>query len=281
MFGPPFFDFWKNRQNRIQRLGRKKIMKALLLSDIHANIDALQAVLAAAPAYDVVWNLGDIVGYNAAPAAVLEQCQSLGKIFVRGNHDRACAGQVDLETFNGVAAAAVRWTQKQLSPDMLEWLAQLPSGPRSPADYNSAPAGVHCMHGSPCDEDEYMLSEEDALTQLPCARAPINFFGHTHVQGGFAFDSAGDCAEILPGMTGEPAVEQWELPLRPGLRYFLNPGSVGQPRDGDWRAAFAIYDDAAALLTFWRVPYDVRMAQIRIQRAGLPDRLAMRLRAGR
>jgi predicted phosphodiesterase len=256
-------------------------MKALLLSDIHANIDALHAVLEAAPAFDVVWNLGDLVGYNAAPTAVLEQCRSLGSFFVRGNHDRACCNAHDLEFFNPIAAAAVRWTQKQLSAEMLEWLAQLPSGPRPPADYETAPPTVHCMHGSPCDEDEYMLSKEDALTQLPCARAPINFFGHTHVQGGFAFDPADDCAEILPGMTGEPEAEQWELPLRVGLRYFLNPGSVGQPRDGDWRAAFATYDDAAALVTYWRVPYDVRMAQIRIQRAGLPDRLAMRLRAGR
>jgi diadenosine tetraphosphatase ApaH/serine/threonine PP2A family protein phosphatase len=257
-------------------------MKALLLSDIHANIDALQAVLTAAPAYDFVWNLGDIVGYNAAPAAVLEQCQALGNVFVRGNHDSACAVDFDLDTFNGVAAAAVRWTRKQLTPEMLAWLQQLPRGPLPPGrSADGAEPSVHCMHGSPCDEDEYMLSEADAIAQLPCARARINFFGHTHIQGGFAFDPQNDCAEILPGMTGETRAERWDLPLRPGLRYFLNPGSVGQPRDGDWRAAFAVYDDAAELISFWRVPYDVRRAQIRIQRAGLPDMLAMRLRTGR
>lgn len=258
-------------------------MKALLLSDIHANIDALRAVLETAPAYDVVWNLGDVVGYNAAPAAVLEQCRSMGSFFVRGNHDRACTASFDLEAFNSIAAAAVRWTRKQLAPEALEWLEALPAGPLPPASagYDTAQPAVQCMHGSPCDEDEYMLRPEDAIAQLPCAKARINFFGHTHVQGGFAFDPEGDCAEILPGMTGEPGAERWDLPLRPGLRYFLNPGSVGQPRDGDWRAAFAIYDDGAAQISFWRAPYDVRMAQIRIQRAGLPDRLAMRLRAGR
>ncbi len=256
-------------------------MKALILSDIHANIDALQAVLAAAPAFDVVWNLGDLVGYNAAPAAVVEQCQSLGNFFIRGNHDRACADLTPLTAFNPIAAAAVRWTQRQLAPEMLAWLAALPAGPLPPGAPAQAGAAVECMHGSPCDEDTYMLSEQDAREQLPCARARINFFGHTHVQGGFAFDAASDCAEILPGMIGEPDAEHWDLPLQPGLRYFVNPGSVGQPRDGDWRAAFAVYDDNARLISFWRTPYDVRMAQIRIQRAGLPDRLATRLRAGR
>ena len=107
-------------------------MRALIFSDIHANIDALDAVLAAAPQYDVVWNLGDVVGYNAAPEAVIERSREIGTMFVRGNHDRACAGLTGAENFNPVAYRAVQWTRGQLGPDALEWLKEMPAGPILP-----------------------------------------------------------------------------------------------------------------------------------------------------
>ncbi|MHB1938753.1 MAG: metallophosphoesterase family protein [Acidobacteriaceae bacterium] len=256
-------------------------MRALILSDIHANIDALDAVLQAAPPHDVVWNLGDVVGYNAAPEAVIERSREIGAIFVRGNHDRACAGLTGAENFNPVAYRAVRWTQRQLAPEALLWLKEMPTGPIQPA-----PERVSCVHGSLLDEDEYLLSAEDAEGQLERARTPITFFGHTHVQGGFAANAAGEWFRLQPAYSDENGVESYDLELRSAATYLINPGAVGQPRDHDWRAAFALYDDAAgddraARVTFFRVPYDVCAAQMRIQRAGLPEMLASRLRVGR
>lgn len=256
-------------------------MRALILSDIHANLEALQAVLAAAPAHDVVWNLGDIVGYGANPNEVIDESRRLGTVFVRGNHDRACCGLTNAEDFNPVAQRAVRWTECMLTGEHREWLRSLAPGPVSP----DGPQ-VSCVHGSPIDEDEYILTVRDAWTSLHEPRTRITFFGHTHVQGGFAAN--GDewfslsPPYLRPHRGGGPAQpDESELPLREGASYLLNPGSVGQPRDGDWRAAFALYDDERMLLTWYRVPYDIREAQQRILQAGLPDRLASRLREGR
>lgn len=266
-------------------------MRALLLSDIHANLEALEAVLAAAPAHDVVWNLGDIVGYGANPNEVVDAAQRLGSVFVRGNHDRACSGLPGIEDFNPVAQRAARWTEGVLTGEHREWLQHLAAGPIMP----DGPQ-VSCVHGSPLDEDEYILTVRDAWTSLQEPKARITFFGHTHVQGGFA-TNGDEWFRLTPrystplrgmgarlGLARPPQplhLEEFELQLREGARYLLNPGSVGQPRDGDWRAAFAIYDDARMLLTWYRVPYDLEEAQQRILRAGLPDRLASRLREGR
>jgi diadenosine tetraphosphatase ApaH/serine/threonine PP2A family protein phosphatase len=249
-------------------------MRALILSDIHANLDALDAVLAAAPQHDTVWNLGDIVGYGAMPNETIERVQELGTFFVRGNHDRACSSQIPATEFNPVAARAVLWTQQTLTPEHSDWLKQLPVGPVIPEGHS-----VSCMHGSILDEDEYLLSAEDAWFPLKYANTRVNFFGHTHVQGGFAADDE-ECRAIDPGHAAKKGKEMAVFPLRRGLRYLLNPGSVGQPRDGDWRAAFAVFDDEQSAVEFHRVPYDVRVAQMRILRAGLPERLATRLREG-
>ncbi|MGI8772027.1 MAG: metallophosphoesterase family protein [Acidobacteriaceae bacterium] len=259
-------------------------MRALVLSDIHANLDALDAVLSAAPPHDTVWNLGDSVGYGAQPNEVIERVRGLGKVFVRGNHDRACCGLTSLESFNAIAARAAEWTRRQLTREHTRWLRVLPQGPVIATD------GVACMHGSAADEDEYLLSirdaiEDVAIAPLHASQTRLNFFGHTHVQGGFAANDE-EWFRLTPAFGKFPvgdshSYEEYELQLRSGARYLLNPGSVGQPRDQDWRAACALYDGGSSTVTFLRVPYDVRAAQARILAAGLPDRLATRLRTGR
>lgn len=254
----------------------RSIMRALILSDIHSNIDAFEAVLAAAPSYDAVWNLGDLVGYNAAPNAVLERARRLGNTFVRGNHDRACCGLDDAENFNSIARPAVRWNERQLDEDAIEWLRELPKGPIQPTG-----ASVYCVHGSLLDEDQYLLSASDAEDQPVHPDRRITFFGHTHIQGGFAANAEGEWARLRPAYSENDAAESYVLDLRESAMYLINPGSVGQPRDHDWRAAFAIYDTEANRVTHYRVPYDVRLAQMRIQRAGLPEMLGSRLRVGR
>ena len=143
-------------------------MRALILSDIHANLDALDAVLAAAPHYDVVWNLGDNVGYGACPNEVIDRISELGTVFVRGNHDRACCGLASLDDFNPVAARAARWTQRMLTPEHVLWLRHLARGPLQP--YGDV---VSCMHGSALDEDEYLINVRDAWK-------PLKGRGHTH-----------------------------------------------------------------------------------------------------
>ncbi len=250
-------------------------MRALILSDIHANLEALEAVLAAAPEHDAVWNLGDTVGYGANPNEVIDRVRPLGNVFVRGNHDRACCGLIGIEDFNPIAARAARWTQATLNEEHTMWLRGLAAGPLQP----NGP-GVSCAHGSILDEDQYLLSVRDAWRPLRESKSRINFFGHTHLQGGFACNDE-EWFRLSPMYATPNEGEEYELKLRDSARYLLNPGSVGQPRDGDWRAAFALYDEEKGLVRFMRVPYDVRQAQMRIMRAGLPERLATRLREGR
>ncbi len=251
-------------------------MRVLVISDIHANLHALEAVLAAAPAHDVVWNLGDVVGYGANPEEAIDGARALGSLVVRGNHDRACAGLMGIEDFTENAARAVRWTQKVLSAERREWLRELMAGPVAP----EGSAEVSCVHGSPRDEDEYLFTFNDAWPLLRRPAARITFFGHTHVQGGFASNGE-EFFHLRPDLDGGDEAEEAELALRAGARYLLNPGSVGQPRDGDWRAAFALYDSARSLLVWHRVPYCVAEAQKRIRAAGLPEYLADRLSEGR
>jgi predicted phosphodiesterase len=255
-------------------------MRLLLLSDIHANLEAMEACLAVAPAYDVLVNLGDVVGYNASPNEVCERVRAMGGTIVRGNHDRACSGVTDLTEFNLVAAMSARWTQTVLSDEHLEWLRALPQGPLQ----NNEQAELELVHGSPRDEDEYLLNASTAAAnfRIP-GHADIIFFGHTHLQGGFAY-SDGRVRVLTPIFpTGEDVVE-FTLQLVSGERYLINPGSVGQPRDGDWRAAFALYERNGAgpgAVTYYRVPYDVDETQRRILSWNLPERLATRLKLGR
>lgn len=251
-------------------------MRILLVSDIHANLEALEATLAAAPSFDMVVNLGDIVGYGASPNDVTARARDLGKIFVRGNHDKAATGVMDIDDFNPMAASAAIWTRNQLTPENLEWLRALPRGPVSLPDFPQ----VQLVHGSPHDEDEYVVSLGDALAPLITLSTPLTFFGHTHLQGGF-FVSDSSADGLRPEYQTVGRAESVALQLKPGARYLINPGSVGQPRDGDWRAAFAVFDTDAQLVHFHRTPYNLKAAQDRIFAAKLPPRLATRLAAGR
>lgn len=249
-------------------------MRALVVSDVHGNLQALQAVLSAAGSFDELWNLGDIVGYGANPNEVIETVRPLAIVNVRGNHDRVCCGLTSSAGFNPVAAEAAAWTQRHLTPANLEWLRAMPQGPIR------ATERVLCAHGSPLDEDHYIISMRDAWTPLQRMAAEITFFGHTHVQGGFS-QQAPEWQEIRPVYASPNDVGQFAIEVPPGSRHLLNPGSVGQPRDGDWRAGFAIYDGAQERVTFFRIPYDVAAAQKAIRSARLPERLASRLSTGR
>lgn len=250
-------------------------MRILILSDIHANLEALEACLAAAPPHDRVFNLGDIVGYGANPNEVTERSRELGTVFVRGNHDKACSGVTSLDDFNPIAGLAVLWTRQKLKPDNLSFLHDLPAGPISPAD------GLQCVHGSPRDEDEYVLMRRDAYSILGRAAAPVTFFGHTHVQGGFWIDDETDEEGGLEAKyNSRTGLQQLTVQLRETGKYMINPGSIGQPRDGDPRAAFLVFDTEQRAVTFFRVPYDIAAAQKKIFAAGLPERLAIRLEEG-
>ncbi len=251
-------------------------MRILLLSDIHSNLDALEASLAAAKPHDLVVNLGDTVGYGACPNEVIDRARSLGSHFVRGNHDKAAAGLMDLRDFNPIAGLAALWTREQLRPENLEWLRDLPQGPIQLEELPD----VQFVHGSPIDEDEYVVTLHDAIAPLSAPTPPLTFFGHTHLQGAFSFNTpAGDAYRPPYRTVGQNEIS--EYPLRRGVRYLINPGSVGQPRDGDWRAGFAIFDTDAWSVTFQRTPYNLKNSQDRILAANLPQRLATRLAAGR
>ncbi|MGH9496053.1 MAG: metallophosphoesterase family protein [Candidatus Sulfotelmatobacter sp.] len=251
-------------------------MRILLLSDIHANVEALNACLANAPSFDIVVNLGDIVGYGASPNEVTDRSRQLGKVFVRGNHDKAATGVMDLNDFNPMAAAAAIWTRNELTPSNLEWLRALPQGPVAVPDFPD----VQLVHGSPNDEDEYVVSLGDALAPLITLTMPLTFFGHTHLQGGF-FANGSSADGFRPEYRTVGQAESVALQLKDSARYLINPGSVGQPRDGDWRAAFALYDAGEKVVHFHRTPYNLKQAQDRIFAANLPARLATRLAAGR
>ena len=247
-------------------------MRILILSDLHSNATALDAVLDAAEGcWDLSVCLGDVVGYGPDPNEVAARLRELGTQTIRGNHDKAVAGLMPTDDFNPVAKSAVDWTRGQLKPDHLEWLSTLPPGPL-------ATDGIVLVHGAFQDEDEYVFTPEQALDGLLESTAPVTFFGHTHHQGGFSYlDSHLEVLQIRPRHSESFAALRVELPRR----YLLNPGSIGQPRDGDPRAAFAIADLEHQIIEFWRVPYDVSVVQGRMRAAHLPEQLIQRLSVGR
>ena len=248
-------------------------MRYLILSDIHSNLEALEKSLALAEGkYDEVLCLGDLVGYGPDPNAVISRIQPLAKVIVRGNHDKACCGLTDAEDFNFLARAATEWTRTQLTPEHFDFLRNLPNGPVQ-VD------GIELVHGSPFDEDEYIFDSLGAVQAFQSAEAPLVFFGHSHHQGGFKLTSDKRLQPInVPAIRdAQPAV----VTLQEDARFLLNPGSIGQPRDGDFRAAFAILDLDQEHVDFYRTAYDLAKTQKKMRVAGLPEPLVARLEVGR
>ncbi len=245
-------------------------MRYLIVADIHSNLEALEAVIRDAHgAYDQVVCCGDVVGYGADPDAVTDWVRKNAAHCVRGNHDKVCAGMADASWFNSAAARAAAWTQEQLSEVNRKFLCGLPEGPLEVGSFLIA-------HGSPLDEDDYIVSPADAANLTGYLDARISFFAHTHLQGGYQLHRNGviSLSAVAPNLSAA-TVELENDPF-----YLLNPGSVGQPRDGDPRAAYLVYEPARRVVHFRRVVYDIGQAQRKIVAAGLPELLASRLADG-
>ena len=196
-------------------------MRILVLSDIHGNLDALEACLASAERYDIVVNLGDIVGYGASPNEVTVRVRNLGGIFVRGNHDRVVAGIDTVENFNPIAGAAALWSRAQLTSENLDWLRDLPKGPVGTNELSA----VQYVHGAPDNEDRYVVTPQDAAVQLMQTSMDVTFFGHTHIQG--AFQLGGKFVRsVRPAYETVAKQEVWDLRLKEGVKYMINPGSL-------------------------------------------------------
>jgi diadenosine tetraphosphatase ApaH/serine/threonine PP2A family protein phosphatase len=242
-------------------------MPVLIISDIHANLVALEAVLAAAGAVDAIWNLGDIVGYGPKPRECVDRVVELEPAYsLIGNHDWACIGRLPLDEFNPVARFATYWTTAQLSTDHMQYLEGLPN--RIIED------GYMLVHGSPRHPVwEYVTSARIALPQFDLFDAPVCFLGHTHLQMYISHDVTKRGGPATPPQDGDT------LRLAGG-RYIVNPGSVGQPRDNDPRAAFALFDPDTGEITFRRIAYDIAETQAQMEAAGLPRPLITRLALG-
>jgi predicted phosphodiesterase len=245
-------------------------MRYLILSDMHGNWEAFAAVLRRVrrKRLDATLVLGDLVGYGGAPNQVVDAVRALpGKVVsVRGNHDKVVAGIEDGGNFNHVALLAARWTTDRLTPANLRFVRELPRGPLDAGD------GVSVCHGSPLDEDAYVFSAFDAFEIFSYHPPPLTFFGHTHIPSLFALQGRNIQVALL---RGEGSVQ-----LEADKRYLINPGSIGQPRDRDPRAAYMTYDGDRRTLHWHRVEYPVARAQQRILKAGLPKVLADRLALG-
>ncbi len=246
-------------------------MRALVVSDIHSNLEAFDAVLADAErrgGYDTVWFLGDLVGYGADPGACIERLRGLPHIAIAGNHDHAVTGKLDPDLFNGAARAAALWTAHALSKDEMTYLAGLPEV-RTVDDFTH-------VHGSLRDPVmEYLISEPAALATFALMATPFCLVGHSHYPIVWTENEHGADVALLD--------ETEPLMLSAEQRVIVNPGSVGQPRDGDWRASYLLYDSeigGAGALEHRRVEYDIATAQRKIRAAGLPESLADRLGRG-
>jgi diadenosine tetraphosphatase ApaH/serine/threonine PP2A family protein phosphatase len=247
-------------------------MRYLVLSDIHANLEAFDAVLEASAAAQCerVLLLGDLVGYGADPNAIVDRVRAMPDVVViRGNHDKVASGVESVEGFNHMARLAITWTASTLSDENRQYLAALPQGPIVIDDL------VEICHGTPFDEDVYVFDDLDALRSIRVSRRPVCLYGHTHVPAAFQLD--GDELHLIGPLRGE----RFRLSLDEEGRYLVNCGSVGQPRDGDPRAAYAVLDTEGRTLTISRVDYDLESAQAKILAAGLPELLAQRLGMGR
>lgn len=248
-------------------------MRYLVLSDIHANLEALTAVLRRVQRkrFDRVIILGDVVGYGADPNQTVERVRRLKRsVIIRGNHDKVCSGVEKGEMFNKVALESARWTEDKLLPRHRKWLASLPKGPARVGDV------ISISHGTPLDEDAYIFGEIEALNMFHYFDTQVCFFGHSHFPVIFGLDD-----EALTTHIPETHSDTYRVKLRQDSRYLINPGSIGQPRDGDNRASFGIFDDERLTITIHRVSYAYEKTQEKIRAAGLPAPLADRLALGR
>lgn len=239
--------------------------KFAVLGDIHSNIDALCTVLEDCRSMGVTDILctGDVVGYNACPHECLEIIRDIGCPVVMGNHDHYVSTEQNLMDFNADAAAVIEWTRQQLTDDEMQYLATLP--------FVKTSMGMTLVH-STMDNPEnfgYVFDHLQAESHFTHQLTPICFHGHTHVPMVYE-KQIGGVYRIDP--------QDFKLPI--GRKYFINVGSVGQPRDGDPRASYVIYEPKTRQITYRRIPYDVETAQARIRYAGLPERLAIRLGEG-
>ncbi|NJD27114.1 MAG: metallophosphoesterase family protein [Chloroflexi bacterium] len=239
-------------------------MRIAVLSDIHSNLPALEAVLAAAGDVDAVWHLGDVGGYGPEPDAVVDRLRSIGAVGVRGNHDAAAIGGAEIEWFNPDARRAIEWTMTAISAATRAWLAELPE--------RRTLEGSTLVHGSPREPIwEYLTSLPVARANLALMEERIGLHGHTHIPVAWVEDD-GRVAVVSPS-------DGSELSLR-GRRALVNPGSVGQPRDGDPAASFMIFEPELDRVTWWRVEYDIEAVQDAMREAGLPPSLSARLSVG-
>jgi predicted phosphodiesterase len=244
-------------------------MRYLVITDIHANIDALDACLADAlpRGYERTLVLGDIVGYGPDPNAVIDRIVALKPVaIVRGNHDKIAFGIQQADGFNMSARAAAQWTLNALTPEHRDWLVKLPQGPTVVDDC------VEICHGSPVDEDEYIFDELDARRAIDSSSQRLCLFGHTHVAMAF---------RLTGRSIGLVTPEDEGLAIEAESKYLVNPGSVGQPRDSDPRAAYVIFDAGAQRVEMYRIDYPVARTQEKMAGAGLPEPLIRRLSAGR
>jgi predicted phosphodiesterase len=240
-------------------------MRIALFGDIHANLEALNTVLEDAAAHDCTdWVcLGDVVGYNANPAECLERVRAMDIPVVKGNHDEDASGDHSLESMNPVAAEALEWTRRQLSDEQREWLRKLRMV-RQVEDFTV----VHSTLDQP-QSWNYVTNKFDAMSNFSYQFTNVCFHGHTHVPRVF----------IRSARVKEVPAES--VQIEEGMKYFINVGSVGQPRDGDWRASYVIYDIASRTIIFRRLEYDLDTAQKKILAAKLPEGLATRIAEGR
>jgi predicted phosphodiesterase len=239
-------------------------MRVAVLSDIHSNLTALDAVLAAAGPVDAIWHLGDVVGYGPDPNGVVRRLIEVGAVGVRGNHDAAAAGGSEIEWFNTDARRAMEWTRTVVSAPTVAWLRDLPE--------RLTVVGCELVHGSLREPIwEYVTSVPVARANLAVLGSPIGLNGHTHIPIAFV-EQDGRIDVVGPGHGSE-------LDLR-GRRALLNPGSVGQPRDGDPDASYAIFDPGEGRISWHRVAYDIGGVQAAMRSVGLPGGLAARLSVG-
>jgi diadenosine tetraphosphatase ApaH/serine/threonine PP2A family protein phosphatase len=245
-----------------------------IISDIHSNKEALETVLQAIAGLpvDTIYCLGDIVGYGPDPDECTQQVLARCALTVRGNHDKAVVGLIDLEWFNSVAREAALWNRKNSSQETLSALRTLPQGPLL------LDQGVVICHGTPMDEDEYMLSSaavEESYRWIDSQRSRTRccFHGHSHLPMVIERPGERKQVQVLRGKE--------EFRLKPEYTYLINPGSVGQPRDGNPRASFGIFDTESLVYRNLRVAYAVKETQRKILKAGLPGELARRLADGR